>query len=185
VEGTEEAATNGEIALPQFDAFNRQSRYVDVFNRGTAPFKFSAVSDSPWIVLSEKRGKVEKDRRVWISVDWRKAPGGTSSGSITFSGPGAGVTVMTPRRPHAIRRWHMNMRLGLLGGGVVLLFAGIAFWVYGYNVEPTAGQAIGNIFSGNFTDRRNAFMLAGLIVGGVGAASLLGGVLTGARSGRA
>jgi hypothetical protein len=79
----------------------------------------------------------------------------------------------------------MNMRMSLLGGGVVLLLTGIALWVYGYNVEPTAGQAIGNIFSGNFTDKRNAFMLAGLIFAGVGGASLLGGALTGARTLRA
>ena len=75
----------------------------------------------------------------------------------------------------------MNMRMSLLGGGVVMLITGIALWVYGYNVEPTAGQAIGNIFSGDFTDKRNAFMLAGVIVGAVGGASVLGGVLT--RSG--
>jgi hypothetical protein len=93
VEGSEAAATNGEMAIPQFDAFNQQRSYVDIFNRGKTPFKFSAVADSPWIVLSEKRGTIETDKRVWISVDWSKAPGGTSSGNIKFSGPGGGVTV--------------------------------------------------------------------------------------------
>ncbi len=76
----------------------------------------------------------------------------------------------------------MNIRMGLLGGGVVLLLAGIALWVYGYNLKPTVGQAIGNLFSGNFTDKRNVFMLIGLIIGAVGGASVLGGVLTGART---
>jgi len=79
----------------------------------------------------------------------------------------------------------MNMRIGLLGGGVVMLLIGIALWVYGYNVEPTAGEAIGNIFSGDFTDKRNAFMIVGLIVAAVGGAGLLGGGLTRARSVRA
>lgn len=79
----------------------------------------------------------------------------------------------------------MNMRMGLLGGGVAILLTGIALWVYGYNVEPTAGQAIGNIFSGNFTDRRNAFMLIGAIIAVVGGVSVLGGALTGARTVRA
>lgn len=79
----------------------------------------------------------------------------------------------------------MNMRRSLLGSGVVLLVTGIALWAYGYNVEPTAGQAIGNIFSGTFTDRRNAFMLVGLILAGLGGASVLSGVLTGARTVRA
>jgi len=79
----------------------------------------------------------------------------------------------------------MNMRMSLLGGGVAMLLIGIALWVYGYNVEPTAGEAIGNIFSGNFTDKRNAFMLVGGIVAAVGGASVVGGGLTRARAGRA
>jgi hypothetical protein len=79
----------------------------------------------------------------------------------------------------------MNMRFSLLGGGLVMLLTGITLWVYGYNVEPTAGQAIGNIFSGSFTDKRNAFMLAGLIVAAVGGAGLLGGAVTGGRIARA
>jgi hypothetical protein len=79
----------------------------------------------------------------------------------------------------------MNMRMGLLGGGVVMLLAGIALWVYGYNVEPTAGQAIGNIFSGNFTDKRNAFKLVGSIIAVLGGVSVLDGVLSRGRSVRA
>jgi hypothetical protein len=79
----------------------------------------------------------------------------------------------------------MTMRMNLLGGGLVILLAGIALWVYGYNVAPTAGQAIGDIFSGNFTDRRNAFMLGGLLLAAVGGAGVLGGALTGSRTVRA
>ena len=78
----------------------------------------------------------------------------------------------------------MNMRRGLLGGGISMLLIGIALWVYGYNVEPSAGQAIGNIFSGNFTDKRNGFMLAGLIIGAVGGAGVLGGAFSGSRAAR-
>lgn len=79
----------------------------------------------------------------------------------------------------------MDMRTTLLGSGVAMLVIGIALWVYWYNVEPTAGQAIGNIFSGNFTDKRNAFMIVGIILAAVGGAGLLGGVWTGTRTGRA
>jgi Protein of unknown function (DUF3185) len=77
------------------------------------------------------------------------------------------------------------MRMSLWGGGIAMLLIGIALWVYGYNVEPSAGQAIGNIFSGNFTDKRNGFMLAGLIIGAVGGASVLGGAFSGSRAARA
>ncbi len=93
VEGLETSATNGEISLPQFDVFNQQRRYVDIFNQGKTPFEFSAVLDSPWIVLSETHGEVEKDKRVWISVDWSKAPKDTSHGEIKFSGASGEVRV--------------------------------------------------------------------------------------------
>jgi hypothetical protein len=87
-----------EPALPQFDGFNRQRRYIDVFNRGIAPFQFTATVSAPWIMLDRAQGSIErniieKERRMWVSVDWRKVPKGLSEGSVTIVGAGAGVTV--------------------------------------------------------------------------------------------
>jgi len=93
VEGSETGVTNGEATLPQFDSFNRQRRYVDVFNQGKTPFDFTATAAAPWIILSETAGTVEKEKRLWISVDWSKAPRSTSSGEIKFSGTGNDVMV--------------------------------------------------------------------------------------------
>ena len=75
-----------EPDLPGFDVFNRQRRYVDVFNRGTTPIEFSVTTSAPWIQVSPSRD-VEKDQRVWVSVDWDKAPSGASEGSVTIAGP--------------------------------------------------------------------------------------------------
>jgi hypothetical protein len=88
IEGSETFATNGEISLPQFDVFNQQRRYVDVFNKGKTPFQFTAITEAPWIVLSETSGTVEKDKRLWVSIDWRKVPSGRSDGEIKLSGAG-------------------------------------------------------------------------------------------------
>ncbi len=105
VEGSETAVTNGEISLPQFDSFNRQKFYIDVFSRGKTPFDFTATASTPWIHLdapdlpemrfdkSFSHIKVEKDQRVWVSVDWSKVPSGTNFGVIKFSGAGSDVTV--------------------------------------------------------------------------------------------
>src|SRR5437016_7921825 len=71
-----------ESTLPQVDVFNQQRRYIDVLNRGRAPFEFSAVSGTPWMVLSASRGTIEKEQRVWVNVDWSKVPEGTTSGSV-------------------------------------------------------------------------------------------------------
>ncbi len=81
-----DAATNA--ALPGFDVFNQSRHYVDVFNKGQAPFSYTATAGDPWIVLSAAKGTVEKDQRIWVSVDWAKAPAGTATGTITVAGPG-------------------------------------------------------------------------------------------------
>jgi hypothetical protein len=78
-----------EAVLPQFDSFGRQRYYVDVFNRGRAPFRFSVTATEPWIRLSQSSGDVEKEQRVWVSIDWSKAPAGTAAGSVNISAAGA------------------------------------------------------------------------------------------------
>ncbi len=100
VEGSTAAwpGSSGQPALPQFDGFNRQRRYIDVFNRGMASFQFTATAGAPWILLDRTRSTierniVEKERRLWVSVDWRKAPKGLSEASVTVIGPGAGAEV--------------------------------------------------------------------------------------------
>jgi hypothetical protein len=80
-------------ALPQFDVFNQQRHYVDVFNKGSNGFSFTASANVPWITLSENKGMVDKDQRVWVSVDWSKAPKGAAAGTVTFSGADTNFTV--------------------------------------------------------------------------------------------
>jgi hypothetical protein len=57
-----------------------------VFNRGRAPFEFSAKSSAPWIVLSKTQGTIDKELRVLVSIDWSKAPSGESNGSVKITG---------------------------------------------------------------------------------------------------
>jgi hypothetical protein len=95
IEGSTSAwpgATN-EAALPPFDAFNQQRRFVDVFNKGKMSFDFTAIAAAPWIGLSGSRGQVEKEKRLWLTVDWSQLPLGWSTGAVTFAGPGSQVSV--------------------------------------------------------------------------------------------
>jgi hypothetical protein len=93
VEGSTVALTNGEMTLPQFDSFNRQKYYIDVFNKGKTAFGFSAKPSESWIVLNEMGGTIEKEKRIWVAVDWSKAPAGTRTGEIKISGANGGVAV--------------------------------------------------------------------------------------------
>jgi hypothetical protein len=81
-------------ALPQFDNFARQRRFIDIFNRGQNSFQFSATPSGPWILLSQSSGVIQKDQRLWLSIDWAKVPAGTTPGTVKISSStGEAVTV--------------------------------------------------------------------------------------------
>ena len=95
VEGTPSAwpGATGDPELPKFDVFNRQHRFIDVFNRGRAPFPFGAAVSAPWIVLSSNHGIVSKEQRVSVSVDWAKVPKGAGDGEVQIKGAGQTISV--------------------------------------------------------------------------------------------
>ena len=106
VEGSASAWSGSadEPVLPTMDVFNRQHRYIDVFNRGQVPFAFSVETSSPWIVLNKSRGTIDKELRLLVDVDWSKAPQGLTQGTVTIRGE-ANTTVSVkvsawyPREP--------------------------------------------------------------------------------------
>ncbi len=66
--------------------------------------EFQAEMSQPWIRIGNILGdgprlvkristQIEKDQRLWISVDWDKAPKGSANGTIKISGAGGEVTV--------------------------------------------------------------------------------------------
>jgi hypothetical protein len=80
--------------LPSFDSFNRQRRYIDIFNRGRKQFTYKATPSQSWLLLSASQGTVEKEDRIWVDIDWSKAPKGKGEGTIEISGPDkASVTI--------------------------------------------------------------------------------------------
>jgi hypothetical protein len=80
-------------ALPRFDALHRQRQYIEVFNRGRAAFSFAATASSPWIVLSAASGTVDKETRLWVTIDWERAPRGVASGMVRIAGAADDVAV--------------------------------------------------------------------------------------------
>jgi hypothetical protein len=87
VEGSEAAWPDGEgePKLPPFDSTNQQRYWIDVFNRGAQPFEVTASADQPWIRVSPNSGTIDKDQRLWVSVDWAAAPVGTTRGSVSVA----------------------------------------------------------------------------------------------------
>lgn len=108
VEGSSDAwpGAQAPAELPTMDVFNRQSRYIDVFNRGRGEVRFTASASEPWIVLSETEGTFEKEERLTVTIDWDRAPEGTATGTVTIRQAGAdtqpvqvAVTAFRPAEP--------------------------------------------------------------------------------------
>ena len=83
-----------EPKLPQFDVFNNQHFYIDIFNRGQTPFTFHATPSAPWITLSEAAGTIDEEKRIEVRIDWGTARQGSATADIKISGStGQEVTV--------------------------------------------------------------------------------------------
>ena len=99
-------ATEGGNAneLPGFSEYNRDKRFIDLYNSGTGKIDWkSSVSDS-WIILSSKAGNFDHEKRIWVTINWDKVPKGRNiKGFIKIAGPGnefaVDVTVFNPQSP--------------------------------------------------------------------------------------
>ena len=96
-EGNEYADNyNDALALPVFDSMLDQNYYIDVFNRGTAGFQFTATCSEPWVKLSESKASIDGadgERRILVSVDWSKVGTGRNEATVTLTGGGKAVDV--------------------------------------------------------------------------------------------
>lgn len=94
VEGSETTEKTGKLELPAFDALLDQSYYIDLFNRGTGSFDFTAAPSEPWIKISQKEGTVTDEERLWVSIDWKALPAGTHEASLTIQSGNTNVPVL-------------------------------------------------------------------------------------------
>jgi hypothetical protein len=78
---------SSDAVLPEFDPYNQQKYYIEVFNRGQAPFDYQVKPAQSWLIVTPDRGTVEKQQPLWVSVDWQAAPAGTNHAAITITGP--------------------------------------------------------------------------------------------------
>jgi len=87
----------GQPALPPLSVYDQQPRYFEVFNRGAASFEFSVETEAPWLRVSSSGGRLTRDERIWVSVDWTSIPRDVTQASITVSGPDARkITLKAP-----------------------------------------------------------------------------------------
>jgi hypothetical protein len=95
VEGEDQAISDGAgtVSLPGFYPGANQQHYIEIFNKGKTPFTYSVQSGVPYIIIKPANGKVTEQERIWVSVDWVKAPSKTIDVPIIISGNGRKVTI--------------------------------------------------------------------------------------------
>lgn len=95
VEGSEICYPKGneEATLPEFDVFNKQKYYIEIFNKGKLPFDYSVSTKDSYIKVNELKGRIETEKRIWVSIDWNKAPAGKSSSKIYVEGNGKKIII--------------------------------------------------------------------------------------------
>lgn len=76
------------LALPELNPFDRQARFIEVFNRGETPFDYKVTANQPWVTISHPSGTVKRDQRVMVNVRWDEVPVSAEAATITVAGPG-------------------------------------------------------------------------------------------------
>ncbi len=85
---------SGPAVLPEFSPYQSQPpQYLDVFNRGSTAFDYSITPGVPWLAVGPKAGRVDKQVRATLRVDWARAPKGRTQVPITVAGAGRSVVV--------------------------------------------------------------------------------------------
>ncbi|WP_267291332.1 glycosyl hydrolase 115 family protein [Parachryseolinea silvisoli] len=75
-----------QAVLPIFDSYQQPAYAIDIFNRGGAPFDYTVEPGAKYIRVSEPLGTIDKEKRIWISIDWQHAPKGLHRIPITIKG---------------------------------------------------------------------------------------------------
>ncbi len=81
-----------------FDCINQQSYYIEVFNMGKGLLEYFIETKNEWIKLSKTNGKIQYDERIFVSIDWEKAPKENVVGELVIKGAGKEYTVKVPIR---------------------------------------------------------------------------------------
>ncbi|MBN1117191.1 MAG: glycosyl hydrolase 115 family protein [Bacteroidales bacterium] len=77
---------SAEAVLPTFNSYRDTAFYIEIFNQGTISFDYLVQADVPWVIASSISGSIAEQERVWVTIDWNKAPKGTQEAHLTISG---------------------------------------------------------------------------------------------------
>ncbi|WP_081898774.1 glycosyl hydrolase 115 family protein [Herbidospora cretacea] len=82
-------------ALPEFSPYqSAPDQHIEVYNKGTVPFDYQIRPSVPWLRAEPSKGRLDKQVRSTLKVDWSRAPRGTTEVPITVTGPNGSSSVV-------------------------------------------------------------------------------------------
>ncbi|MFD2285234.1 glycosyl hydrolase [Pedobacter petrophilus] len=72
------------LALPTFEYYGNTSHYIDLFRRSDGNYTF-VIKAPDYLNFTETKGAIGEEKRIWVSVNWMKAPKGETQSSFTVS----------------------------------------------------------------------------------------------------
>ena len=69
-----------QFKLPEFNQWNKQKYFIDVFLSQNVKKAFNVTASENWIKVSTLKGELtpenlNSEKRIWVEIDWNKAPG--------------------------------------------------------------------------------------------------------------
>lgn len=93
-----EAEWDFSYEMPTFDPANNQKYYIDIINRGQEELSYTLKGKEDWIKLTSESGTTLYNEKIYVSIDWNKAPKGKNTGEIVIAGAGKEYTIQVPIR---------------------------------------------------------------------------------------
>jgi hypothetical protein len=84
-------------AVAGLDGFSRGRRFVDLFNKGRGGIDWKAEVSEPWLKLSQLEGRFTTEQRLWVTVDWDRAPKRADlEATVDFTSPAGTRRITVP-----------------------------------------------------------------------------------------
>jgi hypothetical protein len=83
IDGAELLLTKGPLSLFEGE---KQKHYIEIFNKGRGSFDYKVWLKANYITIGPAKGNIIDERRLWINVDWTKAPKGISKVPVIIEG---------------------------------------------------------------------------------------------------
>lgn len=77
--------TKVNIAFPTLDFYNNKAHYLELFNGKKGVFKYE-IKAPAFVNIDQAKGEITTEQRIYVSIDWAKAPIGKTTALVTVAG---------------------------------------------------------------------------------------------------